>query len=171
MLVVASYVYSDPTALSRRIEHRLALHGTTATLFSTVLVGAGENKLSAVLIAIIDLFFFGLGFGRVLQLAHARSWGLDLGKSRVVDQARYAEVLGAMVLAVIVFVVQTRQLRGDPSWIGWLLDVGWLALLVCFFVWAPHMLLHRRVAVRDRGTGPGTAPRRAPRYPPRPAQT
>ena len=30
VLVTASYVYKDPTALSDRIEHRLKLHGTTA---------------------------------------------------------------------------------------------------------------------------------------------
>src|SRR5436190_7685414 len=59
MLVAASYVYSDPTALADRIERRLGLHGQTAALFSTVMVGVGEHKLSAVAIAIIDLFFFG----------------------------------------------------------------------------------------------------------------
>ena len=87
MLVAGSYLYSDPHALADRAEHRLRLHGATATLFSSVLVGAGEHKVSAVFIAVVDLFFFGLGFGRVLQLAHARSWGLDLRKSVVVDQA------------------------------------------------------------------------------------
>ena len=29
------------------------------------MVGVGEHKISAVAIAIIDLFFFGLGFARV----------------------------------------------------------------------------------------------------------
>jgi Predicted membrane protein len=149
LLVAASYVYNDPTALATRIERRLKLHGTTAELFSTVMVGAGEHKLSAVLIAVIDLFFFGVGFGRVLQLVHARSWGLDLRKSVIADQARYAEVLGALVLAVFVFVFQTKQLRGDPAWIGWVLDIGWLALLLAFFVWAPRLLLHHRIAARD----------------------
>jgi membrane protein len=47
------------------------------------------------------------------------------------------------------FVFQTKALRGEPSWIGWVLDVGWLALLVGFFVWAPRLLLHHRVAARD----------------------
>jgi membrane protein len=148
-LVAGSYLYSDPHALADRIEHRLHLHGTTADLFSTVMVGAGEHKLSAVLIAIVDLFFFGLGFARVLQLAHARSWGLDLRKSVVADQARYAEVLAAMVVGCFLFVLQTRELRGDPAWIGYVLDIGWVVLLVGFFVWAPRLLLHRRVAVRD----------------------
>ena len=149
MLVAASYLYSDPHALADRVESRLHLHGATATLFSTVMVGAGEHKVSAVLIAVVDLFFFGLGFGRVLQLAHARSWGLDLRKSVLVDQVRYAEVLGAIVVAVFVFVLQTRVLRGQPSWIGYVLDLAWIALLLGFFVWAPRLLLHHRVAARD----------------------
>ena len=149
MLVAGSYLYSDPHALADRVEHRLHLRGTTATLFSTVMVGAGEHKASAVLIAVVDLFFFGLGFGRVLQLAHARSWGLDLRKSVVVDQARYAEVLGAIVVAVFLFVLQTKALKGDPSWIGYVLDIVWLGLLLGFFVWAPRLLLHHRVAARD----------------------
>jgi uncharacterized BrkB/YihY/UPF0761 family membrane protein len=149
MLVAAGYVYSDPTALADRIEHRLGLQGTTAELFSSVMVGTGEHKLSAVAIAVIDLFFFGVGFARVLQLAHARSWGLDLRKNVIADQARYAEVLAAMVVGVFVFVLQTRELKGDPSWIGYVLDVGWVALLVGFFVWAPRLLLHHSVTARD----------------------
>ena len=121
-LVTASYSYKDPTALADRIEHRLRLRGTTAQLFSSVMVGTGEHKISAVLIAIIDLFFFGLGFPRVLQIVHARSWGIDLGKSVLADQARYVEVLVALVLGAALFVGQTRALRGEPSWIGWFLD-------------------------------------------------
>jgi uncharacterized BrkB/YihY/UPF0761 family membrane protein len=113
------------------------------------MVGASGHKLSAALIAVVDLFFFGLGFGRVLQLAHARSWGLDLRKSVVVDQVRYLSILGAIVLMTLVFVIQTKALRGDPSWIGWVLDIGWFALVVGFFVWAPRLLLHHRIPTRD----------------------
>ena len=149
MLVTASYVYRDPNALALRIEHRLGLHGTTAELFSTVMVGAGENKLSAVVIAIVNLFFFGLGFARVLQLAHARSWAIDLRKNALVDQARYAEVLTAMVVGAVLFVFQAKELSGGPSWIGWILDLGWIALLLGFFVWMPRLLLHHRIAARD----------------------
>ena len=81
MLVESSYIYSDPNAWANRLERRLSLSGETATLLHGVLVGAGGHKFSSVLIALIDLFFFGLGFGRVLQLVHARSWGLDLRKA------------------------------------------------------------------------------------------
>jgi hypothetical protein len=119
LLVYSSYLYHDPHALAMRLETRLSLGGQTAKLLDTVLAGASGHQLSAFLIAVIDLFFFGLGFGRVLQLAHARSWGLDLRKSVVADQVRYLEVLGAIALLLLVFVVQTRELRGSGAWIGW----------------------------------------------------
>ena len=147
MLVAGSYVYSDPSALADRVEHRLRLHGVTATLFSTVMVGAASTRSPPCFIAVVDLFFFGLGFGRVLQLAHARSWGLDLRKSVVVDQARYAEVLAAIVVGVFLFVLQTRVLRGQPSWIGYALDIVWLtALLSASSSGRRALLLHHRVA-------------------------
>ena len=148
-LVTASYAYKDPTALSDRIEHRLRLKGTTAQLFSSVMVGTGEHKFSAVLIAIVDLFFFGLGFPRVLQIVHARSWGIDLGKSVLADQARYVEVLLALVIGAALLIGETKALRGEPSWIGWALDLVWLAALLAFFVWAPRILLHHRVTTRN----------------------
>src|SRR5262249_25600811 len=149
LLLEGSYVYNDPTALAHRVEHRLNLGPDTSSLVTNVLTGASGHKLAAALIAAIDLFFFRLGFGRVLQLVHARSWGIDLRKSVVVDQIRYFEVLGGMFLLTLVFVFQTKELQGDPSWIGWVLDIGWLVVLVGFFVWAPRLLLHNRVAARD----------------------
>ena len=149
LLIYSSYLYSDPEALAKRVEGRLGLEGSTSTLLDTVLTGASGHKLSAALLAAVDLFFFGLGFGRVLQLAHARSWGFDLRKRAVVDQVLYLEVLGALALMSLLFVVQTRALRGDPSWIGWVLDIGWFCVLLGFFVWAPWLLLNKRVTARD----------------------
>jgi membrane protein len=149
LLVYSSYLYSDPHALAKRIEARMSLGGSTAKLLDTVLAGASGHQLSAALIAVIDLFFFGLGLGRVLQLVHARSWGLDLRKSVVADQMRYLEVLGVVAVIMLLYVVQTRELRGSSPWIGWVLDIGWLAVLLGFFVWAPQLLLHRRVPRRD----------------------
>jgi len=149
LLVETSYMYDDPTALAHRVEHRLRLQGSTATLFESIMTGASSNKLAAALIAAIDLFFFGLGFGRVLQLAHARSWGLDLRKNALVDQLRFLEVLAALFVLTLLYVLQTRSLRGQPSWIGWVLDIGWLAVVTGFFVWAPRLLLHRRVTARE----------------------
>ena len=149
LLLESTYVYDDPHALADRVVHRLKLEGATADLLRTILVGAGGHKLSAVLIAAINLFFFGLGLGRVLQIAHARSWGIDLRKSVIADQTRYLAVLGALAALTILFVVQAHALQGHPSWIAWLLDVGWFAVLLAFFVWAPWLLLHKRVPWRD----------------------
>jgi uncharacterized BrkB/YihY/UPF0761 family membrane protein len=145
LLLEGSYLYSDPLAVAHRIEHRLKLEGTTSKLLDDVLTGTSGHKLAAVLIAAIDLFFFGLGFGRVLQLVHARSWGLDMRKRVVVDQARYLALLGVIFLLTLLYVIQTKALRGDASWIGWVLDIAWLAALVGFFVWAPWLLLDRRI--------------------------
>jgi membrane protein len=149
MLVETSYVYANPAALADHAERRLGLVGATATLFRSVLVGAGEHRFVSVLLAVLNIALFGLGFGRVLQLVHSRSWGIDLRKNAAVDQARYASVLVAMVALCFLFVLQTKQLAGDPAWIGWLLDLAWLVVLVAFFTLAPRELLHRRVAVRD----------------------
>ncbi len=145
MLVEATYLYSDPAALADRTEHRLGLTGATATLFHGVLVGGKDHKFGVVVLALVNLLFFGLGFPRVLQLAHARSWMIDLRKNALVDQARYLIVLVVVLVMSFMFMLQTRVLLGEPAWIGWLLTVCWLALLIGFFVWAPHLLLHRRV--------------------------
>ena len=149
LIIETSYAYKNPEALATRLGHRLHLSGNTSNLLQSVLAGTSGHKLSAAVIAIINLFFFGVGFGRVLQLAHARSWGLDLRKNALIDQGTYYGILAAMVVMSAVFVVQTRALRNSPSWIGWVLDIGWLALLVGFFTWAPWLLLHRQVPWRN----------------------
>ena len=149
LLVFSSYAYRDPAALAHRVEHRLSLEAATSKLFESVMFGAAHNKFLAVVIAVVNLFFFGLGLGRVLQLVHARSWGLDLRKHAIVDQARYLAVLGALTLLALLYVLQTRALRGQPSWIGWALDLAWLAVLFGFFAWAPQLLLDGRVSRRD----------------------
>ncbi len=149
LLVESSYINNDPSAFADRLQHRLGLSGDTAALLHGVLVGAGGHKLSSALIALVNLFFFGLGFGRVLQLVHARSWGLNLRKNVVVDQSVYLGVLVVLIVMTALYLVQLKELKGQPAWIGWLLDVGWLAVLFAFFVWMPRELLHRSVPRRD----------------------
>jgi uncharacterized BrkB/YihY/UPF0761 family membrane protein len=149
LIVEVSYAYKDPEALATRLNNRLKLSGTTGHLVETVLAGSGNHKFSAALLAIVNLFFFGAGFGRVLQLAHARSWSIDLRKSALVDQGTYYGIMAALAIMTFVFVLQQHALRNSPSWIGWILDLGWLAVLLGFFTWAPWLLLHRRVAARD----------------------
>src|SRR5262249_7131611 len=96
--------------------------------------------------AIAGALIFGLGFGRVMQLVHARAWGLSLPKR--VDQALFATVLLGLYGLLLVLLVQLDELRGDPSWVGFALAVGWIALLVLFFVWAPWLLTHKQITRR-----------------------
>jgi membrane protein len=147
-VVVSGYLYKDPTTLADRLIHRLGLSGTTATLIHDILTGAATNKFGSTLIAIGSAVLFGLGIGRVLQITHARSWRIDLGKARLTDQTRYAATLFLLLGMLIVYLVQSKLLDGQPSWIGWLLIPVWLAALLAFFTWVPRMLLHNRVSVR-----------------------
>jgi hypothetical protein len=109
LIVESNYVYKDQEELAKRLNHRLQLSGNTGHLVVTVLAGSGNHKLSAALLAIINLFFFGVGFGRVLQLVHARSWGLDLRKNAWLDQSLYYGILA--VLAVVTSSTCCRRKR------------------------------------------------------------
>ena len=148
-LVLESYVDTDPNALANHVIERLGLHGATEDLFRSVLQGAGGHKLTASLIALGSVALFGLGIGRVLQFVHAKAWGLDLGKAKIRDQARYFEVLLAILVAIFLYALEGKVLHGKASWIGWAIAPFWLFAIFYFFVWAPRLLLHNRVPRRD----------------------
>ncbi len=148
-LVLDSYLDTNPNALADHVIKRLGLHGATEDLFRSVLQGAGGHKLTASLIALGSVALFGLGIGRVLQFTHAKAWGLDLGKAKIRDQARYFQVLLAILVALLLYGVEGKVLLGKPSWIGWVIAPFWAFGAFYFFVWAPRLLLHKRVARRD----------------------
>jgi uncharacterized BrkB/YihY/UPF0761 family membrane protein len=148
-LVIDSYLDSNPNSLADHVIKRLGLHGATEDLFRSVLQGAGGHKLGATLIALGSVAFFGLGIGRVLQLAHARAWGLDVRKARIADQARYLYVLLALLGAILLYAVEGKVLQGKASWIGWVIAPFWLLAVFAFFVWVPRLLLHKAIARRD----------------------
>jgi len=147
-VVQATYVSGDPDAFAHRIAARLDLTGPPAAFLHSVLTGAREDRLVAVLVAVANIAIFGLGFGRVLQLAHARIWGLDLSRG-IADQGRYLAVLLALMWLTCVGVLQIEYVGATSSWAGRALDAAWLAVLTAYFVWAPRLLLHRRVGIRD----------------------
>src|SRR5262249_26061237 len=100
------------------------------------------------LLAIASALFFGLGFGRVLQLIHVRAWRIPL-PPRQSDQVLYAIVLLGLYGLIVLLLVQLAELKGSPSWAEKTLALGWAALLVVFFVWAPWRLTHRLIRRRD----------------------
>jgi membrane protein len=148
LLVIESHVDRDPNALARHIVHHFGLSPQSARLIRGVLAGDHVHPLGSALIAIGGALFFGLGFGRVLQLVHARAWGLTL-KGGAADQLRFAAVLGGIYGLVLLLLVQLNELHGAPAWAEWLLALGWVLVLVGFFAWAPHFLTHRQLSLRD----------------------
>jgi membrane protein len=149
MVVEETYLYRDSGAFANHVIRRLGLTGQSATLLTDVISGASANKLGSALIAIVNVLFVGLGFGRVLQLAHARSWQIEPQKGMVTDQLRYLTSLLVLLGLLTLYLVQAKFLSGRPAWIGWALVPLWLAAIFGYFIWLPRLLLHKRVSVRD----------------------
>jgi uncharacterized BrkB/YihY/UPF0761 family membrane protein len=148
LLVMEEYLESNPAALANHMAHHYGLSAATATLVRGVLVQDRTHELGSALIAIAGALFFGLGFGRVLQLVHARAWRLSLPK-RQADNARYAYVLLGFYGLILLLLVQLAELAGGPSWTRFALTPGWIALLVLYFAWVPRMLTHELISWRD----------------------
>jgi membrane protein len=148
LLVMEEYLERNPGALADHIVRHYRLSTDTATLLRGVLVHIRHHELGTALLAIAGALFFGVGFGRVLQLIHVRAWRLEL-KSTGTDFARYGIVLLGVYGLIVVLMVQLAELSGHPAWIGYALVPGWVALLTLFFVWVPRLLTHRLISARD----------------------
>jgi membrane protein len=148
LLVMEEYLDANPGALADRIVHHYGLNATTAGLVRGVLSADKTHELGSALFAIAGALFFGLGFGRVLQLVHARAWRITL-PTRQTDQALYAAVLLGVYGLILLLLLQLTELRGSPSWAGMAIAPGWIALLIGFFVWAPWLLTHKQISRRN----------------------
>jgi len=148
LLVMEEYLERNPGALADHIVRHYRLSTDTATLLRGVLVHTRSHELGTALLAIAGALFFGIGFGRVLQLVHVRAWRLKLSTTGT-DYGRYGIVLLGVYGLILVLMVQLAELTGDPAWIGYALIPGWIALLTLFFTWAPHSLTHRLISARD----------------------
>src|SRR4051794_5223104 len=93
--VMEAYIDSNPGALSDQLVTHYRLSNETAGLLRSVLAQDTSHKLGSALIAVAGALFFGLGFARVLQIVHARSWQITLPQ-RATDQLRYGTVLAAL---------------------------------------------------------------------------
>jgi membrane protein len=148
LLVMEEYLDQNPASLANQIVHHYGLQASTASLLQDVLVHTRQHELGSALFAIAGALFFGLNFGRVLQLVYARAWRLEL-PSKASDQALYATVLLGMYGLILLLLVQLSELKAAPGWVGDVLAVGWVGFLVAFFVWAPWRLTHRLISRRD----------------------
>ena len=149
IIAVSTYTEKDPSSLSNHVIHRLNLTGSTARLFSDVLSNVGTKQLGATLLALANLVFFGFGFGRSLQLAHARSWGVEVKKDLLGDLGLYFVALLTMVVFLTAFLLGEEWAAGLSSWATWALIPVWFVVVLAVFTFLPWMLMHRQITVRQ----------------------
>jgi membrane protein len=147
ILVLEAYLDPEPNSLANSIVRQLHLNESTAGFLHGVLAHGRSHELNSALLAIAGALVFGLGFGRVLQLVHMRAWALEFRRTAA-DQVLYAFVLLVLYGLIFLLLVQLTELH-RPSWLRFGLSFVWVGLMALFFVWAPWLLMHRRVAQRD----------------------
>jgi uncharacterized BrkB/YihY/UPF0761 family membrane protein len=148
LLVIEEYLDNNPSALAHHMARHYSLSVPTASLLQSVLVHDRTHELGSALIAIAGALFFGLGFGRVLQLVHVRAWRIAL-PPRLGDQGRYALVLLGLYGLILLLLVELTGLSGAPSWTRFAVTPGWIGLLTLYFAWATRVLTHGRISWRD----------------------
>ena len=148
LLVMEEYLDPHPNALASSLVHHYGLNSPTARMIHDVLGAGRTHELGSALLAIAGALFFGLGFGRVLQLVHVRAWRLPL-PTRQTDQALYAMILLGLYGLILLLLVQLTELKDSAAWVERTLAIGWVGLLVAFFVWAPWLLTHKLISRRD----------------------
>jgi membrane protein len=146
LVAISTYTTSNSSGLSNELINRLHLKGDTASLVTSVVGGASTKQLGATLIALANLALFGLGFGRALQLAHARAWGIELKLSLLYDELRYIVALLAMTGSLLGLAFLAADLKGTV-WFWGVLPLVFLGL-VALFTLMPWMLLHGEVSLR-----------------------
>jgi uncharacterized BrkB/YihY/UPF0761 family membrane protein len=148
LLVMEEYLDPHPNSLANSLVHHFRLNASTSELIHNVLREGRSHELGSALFAIASALIFGIGFGHVLQLVHARAWELDL-KTGLRDQIGYGAVLAGLYGLLMLLLVQLNDFHTRSTVVKALLGIGWLGFLTLFFVVAPWLLTHKRVAPRD----------------------
>ena len=147
LLVMEEYLDPHPNSLANSIVHHYRLNASTSELIHNVLGEGRSHELGSALLAIASALVFGIGFGRVLQLVHARAWGLDL-KTGLSDQVGYGAVLAGLYGVLMLLLLQLNDFHPSSIAVKALLGLGWVGFLVLFFVVVPWLLTHKEVARR-----------------------
>jgi len=148
LLVMEEYLDPHPNSLANSLVHHFRLNSSTAELIHNVLGEGRSHELGSALIAIVSALVFGIGFGRVLQLTHARAWQLDLETS-FSDQLGYGAVLAGLYGLLLLLLLQLNEFHTRSSVVKALLGIGWVGFLMLFFVVAPWLLTHKQIRPRD----------------------
>ena len=148
LLVMEEYLDPHPNSLANSLVHHYRLNHSTSELVHNVLAQGRSHELGSAVLAIVSALVFGVGFGHVLQLVHARAWQLEL-KTGVSDQLGYGAVLAGLYGLLLLLLVQLNEFHPHSIAVKVLLGVGWIGFLMLFFVVVPWLLTHRQLALRD----------------------
>ena len=148
LLVMEEYLDPHPNALASQLVHHYRLNASTSELLHNVLGQGRSHELGSALLAIASALVFGIGFGRVLQLVHARAWKLDLATGPF-DQIGYGAVLAGLYGLLLLLLLQLNEFHTSSTLVKALLGVGWVGFLTLFFDVAPWLLTHRQISRRD----------------------
>lgn len=148
LLVMEEYLDPHPNSLANQIVHHYRLNASTSQLIHNVLGAGRSHELGSALLAIGSALVFGVGFGKVLQLVHARAWKLDL-RPRTADQIAYGVVLASLYGLLMLLLLQLNELHNHSTVLKVLLGIGWVGFLTLFFVLAPWYLTHSQLTTRD----------------------
>lgn len=148
LLVMEEYLDPHPNSLANSLVHHYRLNAPTSELIHNVLAEGRSHELGSALLAIASSLVFGVGFGHVLQLVHARAWQLDLPRG-VFDQVGYGAVLAGLYGLLMLLLLQLNEFHTRLPVVKALLGIGWVGFLTLFFVMAPWLLTHKQLARRD----------------------
>lgn len=148
LLVMEEYLDPHPNSLANSLVHHYRLNASASELIHNVLAEGRSHEFGSALLAIISALVFGIGFGHVLQLVHARAWKLDLATG-VSDQLGYGAVLVGLYGLLMLLLLQLNDFHPRSVVVKVLLGIGWAGFLTLFFVVAPRLLTHKQIAPRD----------------------
>src|SRR5204862_3064896 len=101
------------------------------------------NALAATVSVAVSFLLWGIGIGQIYQDVYARAWGISVGS--VADQGMFAVFFFVLAGAIALAVVSAAGLRAA----GWAVLVPvWILASTAFWLFVPHMLLHRKIAMR-----------------------
>ncbi|HKD32397.1 MAG TPA: YhjD/YihY/BrkB family envelope integrity protein, partial [Gaiellaceae bacterium] len=148
LLVMEEYLDPHPNSLANSLVHHYRLNASASELIHNVLGEGRSHELGSALIAIASALVFGVGFGHVLQLVHARAWQLDLSTG-FRDTVGYGAVLAGLYGLLMLLLVQLNDFHPGSTVVKTLLGISWAAFLTLFFVVVPWLLMHKQVGPRD----------------------
>jgi membrane protein len=146
VFVAAIYaVGSDVNVFAKHLVDHLNLTGSTATLVEGTFGSASSNALAATLTMIVTFLLWGIGIGQIYQDVYARAWGISVGSPA--DQGLYTAFFFVFAAALALVTVAQSELGGTGRWV--VLVSVWILGSLAFWLGTPHILLHRKISMRQ----------------------